>query len=1378
MAAKTFANVHPPPPLKLDDKPVEEWKLFKQLYENYGILTELEKQNKKYQKAAFLNCAGPEGVKIYNSLTFKTAVGEAGTDDYIPAEDADDVTIIIQKFEKHIVGETNETFERYRFNKRDQMESETTEQYVAVLRDLRKTCNFCDCMKDSLLRDRIILGVKDAYAQKLMLQKQGRNLTLNDAIDICRATEATKTQLKDIGENQNVHKVTHRQKPTTGAAMKNQGLRPNKPKLPTLSPQIITCKYCGGQHERKKELCPAWGKRCSKCKKLNHFASSCLSRREVHLVEDEYDSLAQYHEYTQENSSEYAEYVMSVVDVQVNSVKEDNKKGPLYAQMLMGKAKLKLQIDCGATVNVLPVKHIDLTHNKLEESDITLKMWNNSTKDVMGKTRVVLRNPKNRRYYSVEFQVVDSEFTPLLSRRAAEQMKLITVNYQNFKQLHSITTNTPPEEEFKDVFEDKLGTFPGEVHLKVNKNVKPVKCPLRTVPQATKPLMKKELDRLVKIGAIAPITEPTDWVSQASFPKKKDGSHRLCIDPGPLNKALEREAYHLPILEEMLPELAKAKVLSKLDLRSGYWHCKLDHESSLLTTFITPFGRYRWLRLPFGLNVSSEIFQRKLLEVLEGLKGIICIADDVLVDGDDDSDHDQNLRGLLQRGRDNGISFNRTKCKFRLPEVDFMGHVVTTSGLKPDPKKIDAVLNMQRPMDHKAIQRLQGTVGYLAKFLPRLSAVMEPIRRLAQEDEEWQWTEVEEEAFEEIKRLATQAPVLGYFDTHKPLIIECDASEGGLGAALIQDDHPVAYASRALRPEETRYAQIEKECLAIVYSLERFHQFTFGRKVMVYSDHKPLEAIVKKPLYRAPRRLQGMLLRMLNYDVDIVWKKGKHMYISDMLSRAYLPYDGKGDQFEIVNAVEHLPISPEKLAELKAETERDETLQLLAKVISKGWPEEKESLPMSLHVYFSTRDEYVVQNGLIFRGERVVVPESMRAETKDLLHRSHLGVESTLRRARECLYWPNMTSDIKQVVEQCGTCRTYERAHQNETLMSHEIPSRQYEKVAADLFALDGTDYQILVDYYSNFWEIDRLYSIKTGAIIKKMKAHFARYGIPSTVVTDPGTQYDNREFREFAKNWGFTHVMNSPKNSKANGKAESAVKAAKSMLRKCKLSQSDPYMALLEIRNTPQQGMESSPAQRLHSRRTRTLLPTTAKLLAPRGESYLEFDKRKIQEQKNAQAKQFNKTAKDLPCLEEGDIVRMQPFRLGKKEWDKATVVRRLDQRSYEVETPSGVYRRNRVHLRKTKEPPPQMSPSTYTGEKPMLEIPKLQTHIKQKLDYHNNQSVSAESSIPEPGMPVIEPQPHLNNPSTPPPLTSACRPKRQVKLPAKLKDFIVTNK
>ena len=620
--------------------------------------------------------------------------------------------------------------------------------------------------------------------------------------------------------------------------------------------------------------------------------------------------------------------------------------------------------------------------------------------------------------------------------------------------------------QYPDVFKSQLGCFPGVVHLEVDENVQPVVTPTRRIPTALKEKFRHEIKRLEDLGVIAPVAKPTPWVSSVVVATKKSGALRVCTDPRPLNKALKRERYQHPVLDDILPELAQAKVFSTVDLRSGYWHCALDEQSSLLTTFATPYGRYRWCRLPFGLSASSEIFQKRVNQTLEGVEGVLDITDDIVVYGvgkteeEAGVDHDKKLLKLLERCRSHGVALNPEKLKLRRKRVTFMGHELTNKGINMDPEKAKAILEMPRLTNVEEVQRLSGFVNYLSKFLPKLADSMEPIRRLTRKDVQWRWTQVEEKALQEVKKLVTEAPVPSYYDPSSELTIQCDASQRGLGAALLQSQKPVAYASSALTQTETRYAQIEKEMLAIVYVLETFNQFTFGRKVTVHSDQKPLGVILKKPLACAQRRLQGMIMRLQKYDIKVQYERGKDMHIADFLSRAYLPSTDHPQmaEFEQVNMASFLPISDLRLQEIRNETDKDETLQILKSVILQGWPREKCDAPAQMTPCYSVRDELSVQDGLIFRGERVVIPKALCGDIKQRVHSSHMGAESCLRRARECIFWPGMNADIKEMITACETCRKYEVSQQKESLMPVETPSRPREKIGIDLFSFDNKD--------------------------------------------------------------------------------------------------------------------------------------------------------------------------------------------------------------------------------------------------------------------------------------------------------------------------------
>jgi hypothetical protein len=246
--------------------------------------------------------------------------------------------------------------------------------------------------------------------------------------------------------------------------------------------------------------------------------------------------------------------------------------------------------------------------------------------------------------------------------------------------------------------------------------------------------------------------------------------------------------------------------------------------------------------MPFGIATAPEEYQRRQHEVLEGLPGIHVIADDILITGQGETqeealrDHDINLVALLQRAREVNLKLNPKKPKLRLNEVPYIGHLLTPDGVKPDPEKVRAVQDMPRPDGRsraekvKAVQRFLGFVNYLAKFVPHLADESEHLRRLTDKDAEWVWEKHHQDAFDRIKKLVANHPVLCYYDVSKPVSIQCDSSETGLGAALLQDGQPVAFASRTLTPTERGYAQIEKECLAIVFSCDRFNQYIYGRE--------------------------------------------------------------------------------------------------------------------------------------------------------------------------------------------------------------------------------------------------------------------------------------------------------------------------------------------------------------------------------------------------------------------------------------------------------------------------------------------------------------------------------------------------------------------
>jgi hypothetical protein len=730
--------------------------------------------------------------------------------------------------------------------------------------------------------------------------------------------------------------------------------------------------------------------------------------------------------------------------------------------------------------------------------------------------------------------IVDSDATPLLSLQASIDLGLIKLTYsvESSKLASSpVLDKGQVMKEYGDLFKG-IGVIPGVSQLHLKPNAVPVINPPRRVPEALRERLKAELQQMERDGIIQKVTQPTDWVnSMVVVEKPKTGKLRICLDPKALNDAIRRPHYPMPTLEDVTSRLTNAKYFSILDITHAYWSIKLDEKSSLLTTFSTVFGRYRWLRLPFGISASSDLFQHKVEEIFEGLTGMTSIVDDILIYGETREEHDANLRNVLERAKNKGIKFNPDKCIIAVQEVPFFGHLITSNGLKPDPSKIEAVTKLGVPQNRTELETLLGMVNYLQKFSPNLAEVTSPMRSLLKKDIEFVWDHTQTDAFNKMKELISQSPVLAFFDHNKPVTLECDASKHGIGAAIMQDGRPVAYTSKTLTQTESGYANIEREMLAILYGCKRFHQYVYGRHVTVHSDHKPLSAIMKKPLSAAPPRLQRMMLQLQKYDLDVRHVSGKEVPISDLLSRQPMTdkFSIEGLDLHVHTVMQGLLITDRRLESLRSATKTDLQMQTLKQTIQDGWPDSRTKCHQTILEFWNHRDELSCCDNLIFRGQTIVIPRSVRHDIIESVHQSHLGVEKTVRRAKDALFWPGMTKEITDFVLKCGICQKYRHSNQKEPLIPHSIPQRPWQYVSTDIFTWDSKEYLVTVDAYSNYFEIDLLPDMKSSTVIRKLKAHFARHGIPDTLMSDNAGQYTSEQMTNFAREWNFTQIFSSP---------------------------------------------------------------------------------------------------------------------------------------------------------------------------------------------------------------------------------------------------------
>ncbi|KAL3887489.1 hypothetical protein ACJMK2_027430 [Sinanodonta woodiana] len=1099
-----------------------------------------------------------------------------------------------------------------------------------------------------MIRDKIVLSTS-GNLQELLLREE--KLELDKCLQTCRAFEQSNRHVQEIRQDKvhdSVNKVDNA-KPRSQAGASGTGLV--RPKL--------KCGFCGLFHERSKEKCPAWGKKCNSCSVKNHFKSCC---KKVQTV----DQNDKPEEATEE------EFLLNYIDSSIHSKAK--------AKMIVNDCDVTFHIDTGAQVNTIQQRFVRKSQRIQKVSH--LRMWNKSTAKSLGEATLTVANPVNNETYDITFVIVPNELDCLLGLKAVQELKLVTINTDNF--IGSVKRH--------------LGDL-GEVKLRLTDDAKPRALPARNIPLTVRTEVKEQIDLLIERGILIPVTEPTEWVSQMAITKKSNGSWRICLDPQPLNKVLVRERYRLPTFDDVVPGLHNAKVFTKVNVQEAYWHIRLDEKSSLLTTMITP-----------------EIFQRKLNEALSDLEGTFTIADDIIIVGCGDNeiaaqkDNDEKLAKLYKRCEERHIVLNEGK-KDMGPEITFHGHRITPQCIKPDNDKIKAVLEMNAPADVTEIKRFCGLVQYIAKFVPNLSETLEPLRNLTRKNTP-------------VKQLLKQTDVLAIYDPNKDLVLQVDSSKDGLGAALLQDGHPLEFASKSLKPAERNWAQIEKEVLAVLYGLERFDQYTYGRPVIVENDHKPLETILKKPLSQAPKRLQDILMKMFRYNVTFRYVKGSELIIADTLSRAYsLSDDTELTRLKVCELEMFDKIPDARNTEIRRETAKYTTCQLLIDRIIEGWPQNKNDLKPEVRPYFSIRDTLSFYDGIILKGEAVLIPKAWRGQIKEHLHSAHIGFDSMVRRARGTVFWLGMNQEIRQLADICEHCMERKPKRQKEPLRQHDDGNYPWEKIGLDLFEIQGRNYLLAIDYYLTFIAL---------------KKQFAQFGIPRIIISDGAPQFTSDEFSQFTKQWGIQHHVTSPYHPKSNGKAEGGVKIIKGMMVKCLNSRTDQYEALLELRNTPRQDTGLSPAQMMFGRETRSMLPLVQKK-SPRNQ--------RRDARKDCIKKSYDRSARIKLKLENSQPVyfRHKPD----KPWRKGVVTESNDRNCIVTSTNGVQYKRNSEHIRPTSIP---VQIRDKSPERTTVQEQPADTHIKEPDQMRSvPESTCLESAT-----------------------TSVTRPRREVKTPTYLKDYV----
>lgn len=707
--------------------------------------------------------------------------------------------------------------------------------------------------------------------------------------------------------------------------------------------------------------------------------------------------------------------------------------------------------------------------------------------------------------------------------------------------------------EFHELFEEgqAIATTATTQHTIRLTDEIPVKVRPYRYPPEKKRVIAEQVQKMLAAGVIRP--SHSEYNSPIVIVQKKSGEPRFCIDFRKLNAKTRDEVSPLPPIQESLKDLGTAKVFSTLDLRNGYWQIPLAEESKKYTAFTTPDGAaYEFNVMCFGLKSAPTTFQKLMAqEVLVGYLRDFAIAylDDIIIYSDTWTDHQRHLRLVFERLAQHGLRLNLEKCRFATNSLDYLGHLVTSEGNRPQSIHLEAIQNTTPPKSRKALRQLLGTINWIRDYIPRSSTIMAPLTDLLSSKRPYKWTKPADAALEEIKKAVAKPLFLSRPDFSKPFVLQTDASSIGAAAVLYQLDENkrriISYASLRFNATEQKYHINEQECLAMIWAIRKYRPYLEDRHFTLRTDSKAITWLHQFKETRSKLMRWSLLLQEFNFTIEHV--PGKHNELPDLLSRN--PVDEcTTDDLESVDrlipderrvrpkSTKQGPAShhvfaiededPLFIAIQKAQQEDQELIELTQR-LTEADPEDE------IHRRFRLADGFVQRR--IGENYLTLVPVPLRQRVVYQYHDHHTaghpGIEETTRSIRQHFHWLTIQQDVVYHVRSCILCNSYKRGpHQPGAPLRPHPPTRPFETVAVDIIgplteSRTGNRYGIvLTDLYSRWIECTATKVVETHHVTNFLLSVFQRFGFPRAIITDNGPQFTSIPWDAAIREWDTMH--------------------------------------------------------------------------------------------------------------------------------------------------------------------------------------------------------------------------------------------------------------